>query len=150
MYEIIVAIILLLVLFKLWTYRPNQVSIRVCPPEVLLTYQKVSGAGRIYELDVRTDGKYSVFMIQGHKIMPLKAGMLNLAQFEAYKRLLRTPPKSCLYAPTIADSIISRIIYRSNGKPVAQSYLGVLDSHALPPRVFDDVITLDSIINMVA
>lgn len=150
MLEIIIAIVLILIALRLWTWRKNKVYIRQCPPGVLLTYKKVAGgSGLIYELDIRTDGKYIIYVVQGKQIRPMRYGTLNTAQFNAYKRLLYNPPKSCLYTNTIADSMITELIYRRpDGDKIV--YLGVLDEHALPRGVFNDVVTLDKILNVVA
>jgi hypothetical protein len=150
MYEILIAIVLIIVSLYLWSWRKTQVHIRQCPPGVLFTYQKVVGSsGHIYDLDIRTDGVYAIYSIKGKHVIKWREGVLDNDQYNAYRRLLYNPPKSCLYPDTVADSIITQIIYRHPSGPKVV-YLGVLDQHALPHGVFNDVVTLDKLINVIA
>jgi hypothetical protein len=120
------------------------------PQSIILTYEKTVGSsGKIYDLDIKNDGSYVITMTGGTRTLPIRAGRLSANEANAVAHLIVKPPSPCLHPPTIADSMINRIIYR-NGAASKSIELGVLDQYRLSPESFNYIVILDNILNVVA
>lgn len=136
----VLVIILLLVLF--FTSRQhNRLELHQGPPRSILRYQRVLGTGgKIYSVDIISDGRYEVSCLHGRVKTMLKQGMLPRSHRDVVIRLLYKPPKPCMVDTVAADSTVSTLSYPLSRQVV---YLGTLDADKLQHASYHDVAAID-------
>jgi len=140
-------ILILLVIFMMSTKHRGTITIQQMPAASILRYQKTSGSsGKIYSIDIITNGNYEITCLHGKTRTVLHSGRLSGKPLNAAARLIQRPPKPCIIEPTAADSMVSTISYPLIRKVV---YMGTLDSSKLAGG-YEDVLTLDEMLHVVA
>lgn len=143
-----IAVVAILVVAYSFRTRTQVVAAVATAPTFVLTYEKVYGTvGKIYHLNIRSDGHYQIVSSNNTDRSGdlARSGTLTRAQMRAVHRLLFGPVQPCPLTATGADSVVSRLVYRGAFAPRVVN-LGVLAYDKMPPQLSYDIAALEQIL----